>query len=96
MLETGRTHQIRVHFKHAGFPLVGDPDYGGRIKIPAGASPELSRLLPAFCRQALHAEGLELNHPVTGEDCHWSRGVPEDMRTLIVALKKDSVEFQQD
>ena len=96
MLETGRTHQIRVHFKHAGFPLVGDPDYGGRIKIPAGASPELSRLLPAFCRQALHAEGLQLNHPVTGEDCHWSRGVPEDMRTLIVALKNDSIESRQD
>lgn len=91
MLETGRTHQIRVHFKHAGFPLVGDPDYGGRVKIPAGASLELTRALSGFQRQALHAAELQLDHPLTGQQRHWSLGIPEDMRTLVIALKNDSV-----
>lgn len=96
MLETGRTHQIRVHFKHAGFPLVGDPDYGTRARIPAGASPELTQVIVAFKRQALHAEALRLNHPVTGDSCHWTQGVPEDMRSLILALKNDSADSQKD
>lgn len=88
-LETGRTHQIRVHFKHAGFPLVGDPEYGGRPRYPSGASAELIEKLGSFCRQALHAEALELDHPETGERRHWATGVPHDMRELIVTLKKD-------
>ena len=89
-LETGRTHQIRVHFRHAGFPLIGDPEYGTRAKIPAGATQELATLLCAFRRQALHAELLEIDHPDTGERCHWHQGVPQDMRNLIIALKRDA------
>lgn len=91
-LETGRTHQIRVHFRYAGFALVGDPEYGGRARIPAGAGSALVEVLTAFRRQALHAESLELDHPLTGERRRWSQGVPEDMRSLILALKQDAVE----
>ena len=91
-LETGRTHQIRVHFKHAGFPVLGDPDYGGRVRIPPGASAALIETLSQFRRQALHAECLELDHPRTGERIKWSQGVPEDMRHLIMALKLDASE----
>ena len=93
-LETGRTHQIRVHFKHEGFPVVGDPDYGTRPRIPAGASESLVQILTKFSRQALHAELLELNHPGTGERRHWESGVPQDMRELILALKVDSTKFE--
>ncbi len=90
-LETGRTHQIRVHFKYAGFPLVGDPEYGGRPKYPTGASAALIAMLGGFSRQALHAEALELDHPETGERRQWTSGVPQDMRDLIAELKKDSL-----
>ncbi len=93
-LETGRTHQIRVHFRHAGFPIVGDPDYGRRARLPAGAGPALVEALSGFRRQALHAEMLQLNHPLTGEPRHWDQGVPQDMRTLIAALKADLIEHQ--
>jgi len=96
MLETGRTHQIRVHFKYAGFPLVGDPEYGRRPRIPAGASAMLIEVLRAFRRQALHAEALELDHPATGERRKWCQGVPGDMRKLITALKRDTDERGRD
>ena len=66
-LETGRTHQIRVHLAHLKVPIVGDPVYGGRLRLPRGATPELVAALQAFKRQALHAERLELEHPVTGK-----------------------------
>ena len=88
-LETGRTHQIRVHLAHAGFPLVGDPVYGGRRRIPAGSSLQLAAELTAFPRQALHAARLKLRHPVTGRDMTWEAPLPADMQGLIAALEKD-------
>ena len=71
-LETGRTHQIRVHMTHAGYPLVGDPLYAGRFRIPPAASPTLVQTLKEFPRQALHARFLELEHPATGQRMKWT------------------------
>lgn len=88
-LETGRTHQIRVHLAHAGFPVVGDPIYGGRRRIPAGASAALAEALTAFPRQALHAAKLKLAHPVSGKEMTWEAPVPQDMHALLAALKAD-------
>ncbi|WP_226666284.1 23S rRNA pseudouridine(1911/1915/1917) synthase RluD [Microbulbifer aggregans] len=89
-LETGRTHQIRVHMAHIRHPLVGDPLYGGRSKLPPGAYPELITALQQFPRQALHAAELALYHPVTGEPMHWSAPMPEDMLQLIQLLRDDN------
>ncbi|MFV8784186.1 23S rRNA pseudouridine(1911/1915/1917) synthase RluD [Microbulbifer sp. SA54] len=89
-LETGRTHQIRVHMAHIHHPLVGDPLYGGRSKVPPGAYPELISALQQFPRQALHAAELALYHPVTGEPMHWSAPMPEDMLQLIQLLRDDN------
>jgi 23S rRNA pseudouridine1911/1915/1917 synthase len=88
-LESGRTHQIRVHLAHIGFPIVGDPLYGGRRRIPAGCTPELAAALGAFNRQALHAERLALDHPVTGRRMEWQAPVPEDLRGLLATLEQD-------
>lgn len=85
-LETGRTHQIRVHMAHIGFPLIGDPVYGKRFKIPKGASNELIEALKSFPRQALHAATLGLEHPASGEYTEWSAPVPDDMKALLRAL----------
>ncbi len=85
-LETGRTHQIRVHLAHVGFPIVGDPTYGGRPRIPAGASAELLAALRSFRRQALHACALEFQHPVSGEQRRFTTGIPADLRALLAAL----------
>ena len=86
-LETGRTHQIRVHLAHIRYPVLGDPVYGGRHKIPS-ANPDLVKALAAFKRQALHAAALEFTHPVTSETCAWQAPLPEDMRQLIELLGK--------
>ena len=88
-LETGRTHQIRVHMSHLKLPLVGDPDYGGRLRLPKGASTELVETLRGFRRQALHAARLELEHPATGELMAWEAPIPEDMQALIELLRED-------
>jgi 23S rRNA pseudouridine1911/1915/1917 synthase len=88
-LETGRTHQIRVHLAHAGFPLVGDRLYGGRQRVPAGCTPALAEELAAFPRQALHAARLGLRHPVTGREMQWEAPLPADMRRLLAALEAD-------
>ncbi len=85
-LETGRTHQIRVHLAHIGFPVVGDPVYGGRRRIPRRLRPGPCPALAAFPRQALHAARLALTHPVTGRAMHWEAPLPEDMRALLAVL----------
>jgi 23S rRNA pseudouridine1911/1915/1917 synthase len=89
-LETGRTHQIRVHMAHNHTPIVGDPVYGGRLRLPAGASEALREALSGCRRQALHATRLELEHPASGETVSWKVGVPEDMARLIKALREDA------
>ena len=91
-LETGRTHQIRVHMAHIRHPLVGDPLYGGRSKLPAGASAELIAALQGFPRQALHAAELALLHPKTGEQMHWRAPMPEDMLRLLALLRADTLD----
>ena len=90
-LESGRTHQIRVHMAHIGHPVVGDPVYGGRAGVAAGGQgARLTELLRGFDRQALHAERLALRHPETGAAVEWTAPMPEDMRTLAAALKEDA------
>ncbi|HET7755633.1 MAG TPA: 23S rRNA pseudouridine(1911/1915/1917) synthase RluD [Steroidobacteraceae bacterium] len=88
-LETGRTHQIRVHLAHIGFPVVGDPLYAGRRRLPAGCTAELAAVLGGFRRQALHAARLALVHPLTGRAMQWESPLPEDMRALLAALEAD-------
>lgn len=89
-LESGRTHQIRVHLAHLGHPVVGDPVYGGRLRFPKGASERLKQLLHDFKRQALHAVKLELVHPATGKKMQWAASVPKDMAELMEALAEDA------
>ncbi len=89
-LETGRTHQIRVHMAHITHPLVGDPVYGGRPRPPKNATPELLAMLRGFKRQALHAAMLSLYHPITGELMTWHADLPEDFVELIKVLKEDT------
>jgi 23S rRNA pseudouridine1911/1915/1917 synthase len=89
-LETGRTHQIRVHMSHITHPLVGDPVYGGRPRPPKNATTELRDLLRVFKRQALHAAMLSLYHPITGELMTWHAEIPQDMVVLTNVLRNDS------
>lgn len=89
-LETGRTHQIRVHMAHIGYPLLGDQVYGGRLRLPKGASQDLIDALRGFRRQALHARTLGLQHPLSGETMEWSCELPEDMQQLLHILSTDS------
>jgi 23S rRNA pseudouridine1911/1915/1917 synthase len=88
-LESGRTHQIRVHMAHIGHPLVGDPTYGGRLRIPPAAGAPLREALGAFKRQALHATRLQLRHPVEHRDLQWQSPLPADMQALVEALQED-------
>jgi 23S rRNA pseudouridine1911/1915/1917 synthase len=88
-LETGRTHQIRVHMQHLKHPIVGDPLYGGPLKLPRGASDALVAALRGFRRQALHAEVLEFAHPVGGAPVRVAAPVPADMQALLRALRDD-------
>jgi len=88
-LETGRTHQIRVHMAHARHPLVGDVQYGGSLKLPSGASAALVEVLRGFRRQALHAERLEFAHPADGRTIAVEAELPPDMAVLVEALRED-------
>ena len=94
-LETGRTHQIRVHMAHLKQPIIGDPLYGGALKLPKGASDELVAQLRGFKRQALHAETLEFVHPITGEPIRNSAPLPADMQALLKALREDTAAFNE-
>ncbi len=89
-LVTGRTHQIRVHMAHIRHPVVGDPVYGGRQRIPAGCSEDLRLFLQGFGRQALHAARLGLVHPASGEYIEWSLNPPQDMQQLMEMLREDN------
>jgi len=89
-LETGRTHQIRVHMAHITHPLVGDPVYGGRPRPPKNASEELREVLRQFKRQALHAAMLSLYHPITGVQMTWHADIPDDMVELTNMLRADT------
>ncbi len=88
-LETGRTHQIRVHMAHIRFPLLGDQVYGGRFQMPPDCSEQLEKELRSFKRQALHAAKLGLQHPVTDEYCEWEQPLPDDMIRLLAALAEN-------
>ncbi len=86
VLETGRTHQIRVHMSHIGYPLIGDPIYGGKVRFPKKASEELKVALKNFNRQALHAKKLSLTHPSSGSTLSWKVPIPDDMLTILEVL----------
>ena len=88
-LETGRTHQIRVHMAHIHYPLVGDPVYGGRLKLPTAADEHTRQMLQSFRRQALHAYRLGLRHPASGEPMQWQTDMPGDMQALLECLRQD-------
>ncbi|ATD07115.1 MULTISPECIES: 23S rRNA pseudouridine(1911/1915/1917) synthase RluD [Pseudoalteromonas] len=91
-LETGRTHQIRVHMAYLNHPLIGDQLYGGRPRPPRNATQGLTEQLREFKRQALHAIKLSIAHPITGEKMTWEAPVPEDMIKLVAALREDTKE----
>jgi len=95
-LETGRTHQIRVHMAYIHHPLVGDPLYGGGLKLPKGASPGLVTALRGFHRQALHARKLGFVHPISGEQLQFSADRPADLQALVDALRADLHAHDQD
>ncbi|EMP53936.1 RluA family pseudouridine synthase [Marinobacter santoriniensis NKSG1] len=93
-LESGRTHQIRVHMAHVKHPLVGDPLYGGRMRLPKGTTESLREVLAGFQRQALHARQLTLEHPETGEILTWEVPLPDDMEHLLEALRQHRREME--
>ncbi|EOV7493918.1 23S rRNA pseudouridine(1911/1915/1917) synthase RluD [Proteus mirabilis] len=95
-LETGRTHQIRVHMAHIHHPLIGDQLYGGRPRPLKGASEEFRETLRRFDRQALHATMLRLYHPITGIEMEWHAPLPDDMVELIRVLKVDAEQFKDE
>ena len=88
-LDTGRTHQIRVHFAHRRHALVGDQVYGGRLALPKGASDEVIQVLRHFKRQALHATRLAFEHPSSGEQIDLEISPPKDFQMLVASLQRD-------
>ena len=88
-LETGRTHQIRVHMAHLKYPIVGDPLYNSRLQVPSASSELLKQVLLDFRRQALHAWKLSLMHPLSGKECNWESTLPSDFETLLKSLRDD-------
>lgn len=94
-LETGRTHQIRVHMAYIHHPIVGDSVYGGRLQLPKNANELLIKTLREYKHQALHAETLGLLHPATQNYLEWSAPLPADMQQLLKALREDKLEQEQ-
>jgi 23S rRNA pseudouridine1911/1915/1917 synthase len=92
LLETGRTHQIRVHMSHRGYPLVGDKIYGARPILPKGASPALITAIRGFTHQALHAKILSFKHPVTDKLVQFEAPLPEQLQNLIDLLRANKKE----
>jgi len=88
ILETGRTHQIRVHMSHIGHPLLGDFTYGGKVKFPKGATDELKQAIKNFPRQALHAKKLSIKHPGDNKELSWKSKLPEDLDNMINILRE--------
>ena len=88
ILETGRTHQIRVHMSYIDHPLIADPMYGGKIRFPKKADEQLKDALKGFKRQALHAKKLTLTHPISGEEMSWKAPLPQDLQDLLKALQE--------
>ena len=86
-LETGRTHQIRVHMAYIKYPLLGDPVYGGRSRLPAGIDPSLAQVVRDFGRQALHAEQLAFIHPRSRQSLDFKVDPPADFRRLVESLE---------
>ena len=95
-LETGRTHQIRVHMAHIQHAILGDPTYGGRLQLPKGATLPLVTMLRQFKHQALHAFELGIIHPVTQEPMTWRAPLPADFKELIQCLREDVPSFEDD
>jgi 23S rRNA pseudouridine1911/1915/1917 synthase len=95
-LESGRTHQIRVHMAHIKHPIVGDQAYGGRPRIPKNMSQECLQQLRSFKRQALHAAQLSLYHPVSEEWLSWQAPLPVDMKGLLADLGQDTLDHGLD
>ena len=89
-LETGRTHQIRVHLTWLHYPIIGDPVYGGKKQLVKGMDPNLANYITAFPRQALHARAIQLHHPLSKEMMTWKAPIPEDMAELINTLETDA------
>jgi 23S rRNA pseudouridine1911/1915/1917 synthase len=87
-LETGRTHQIRVHLAHIGHPVVGDPVYAGRRRTPAGVAPAVREAMSSFGRQALHASRLTLTHPKNGREMSFESPLPKDFAKLLKILSE--------
>ncbi len=90
-LETGRTHQIRLHLAHLHYPIVGDPVYGGRLGLPRGATQPLIDTLRTFKRQALHAATLAFDHPRSGKRLSVQSPVPKDYAALLAVLRADAL-----
>ena len=88
-LDTGRTHQIRVHLAHLKHPLVGDPVYGSRLARPRGSGEPLIGVLRGFKRQALHAAALAFDHPASGQRLSFEAPLPADFAGLLAALRAD-------
>ena len=95
-LETGRTHQIRVHLAYIHFPIVGDATYGGRVRLPPRSSVEFTAALRQFPRQALHASRLSLDHPADGKRMQWRVPLPHDMQDLLDAMRDDAVAAEEE
>ncbi len=94
-LETGRTHQIRLHLSHIKYPIIGDPVYGGRFGLPRGATQGLIDALRGFKRQALHAATLGFDHPRTGKLLTLQAPVPADFAQLLESLREDAREAER-